>query len=197
MVAKSRKREVHRPSPQRSQYINLYRLSTKGLWSDRDIKATHECSRVEGSFSGSEKVQRTSTKTKQCWLLQTTVVAYINKQGGTHLVEMHALLWKIMTWCHHYQITLNSQAHSRVSQCDGLPSIQSYKQNGHYIHKCSNRSVKWFIPHVDLFATHLNQKVPLFVSPVPYQHAWDIDALNISGQVSLLMLTLLRLYFIG
>ena len=34
--------------------------------------------------------------------------------------------------------------------------------------------------HVDLFATRLNRKVPLYVSPVPDQHAWNIDALNIS-----------------
>ena len=94
-------------------------------------------------------------------------------------MEMHALLWKSMTWCHHSQITLKSQAHSRVPQCDGLPSIQSNKQNGHCIRRCSNRSVKWFTPHVDLFATHLNLKVALYVSPVPDQHAWYIDALNI------------------
>ena len=84
-----------------------------------------------------------------------TVVACINKQGGTHSAEMCTLLWKIMTWCHHYQMNLKSQAHSRVPQCDGLPSIQSNKQNGHCIRRCSNRSIKWFTPHVDLFATHL------------------------------------------
>ena len=39
----------------------------------------------------------------------STVVAYINKQGGTHSVEMCALLWKIMTWCHHYHITLKAR----------------------------------------------------------------------------------------
>ena len=33
---------------------------------------------------------------------------------------------------------------------------------------------------VYLFATHLNHKVPLYLSPVPVQHAWDIDALNIN-----------------
>ena len=36
---------------------------------------------------------------------------------------------------------------------------------------------KWFTPHVDLFATRLNHKVPLYVSPDP--NAWDTDALNI------------------
>ena len=39
---------------------------------------------------------------------------------------------------------------------------------------------KWFTPHVDLFATRLNHKLPLYVSPVPDHNAWDIDALNIN-----------------
>ena len=40
--------------------------------------------------------------------------------------------------------------------------------------------LKWFTPHVDLFTTRLNHKVPLYVSPVPDQKALDIDALNIN-----------------
>ena len=32
---------------------------------------------------------------------------------------------------------------------------------------------------VDLFATHLNHKLPIYVSPVPDKKAWKIDALNI------------------
>ena len=39
---------------------------------------------------------------------------------------------------------------------------------------------KWFTPQVDLFATRLNHKLPLYVSPVPDQNAWNIDALDIS-----------------
>ena len=42
---------------------------------------------------------------------------------------------------------------------------------------------KWFTPHVDLFATRLNHKLPLYVSPVPDPNAWDIDALNINWQL--------------
>ena len=37
----------------------------------------------------------------------------------------------------------------------------------------------WHTPMVDLFATHLNHKLPIYVSPVPYKKAWKIDALNI------------------
>ena len=39
----------------------------------------------------------------------STVVASINKQGGTHSVEMCALLWRIMTWSPHSHITLKAR----------------------------------------------------------------------------------------
>ena len=41
----------------------------------------------------------------------------------------------------------------------------------------------WFKPHVDLFTTHLNHNLPLYVSPVPDPTAWDIDAWNINWTV--------------
>ena len=60
-----------------------------------------------------------------------------------------------------------------------LGQTKCRQQNGHCIHRCSNRSVKkWFTPHVDLFATRLNHKLPLYVSPVPDPNAWDVDALK-------------------
>ena len=39
---------------------------------------------------------------------------------------------------------------------------------------------KCFTPHVDLFATHLNHKLPLYVLSVPDPNTLDIDALNIN-----------------
>ena len=50
----------------------------------------------------------------------STVVTYINKHGGTHSVEMCALLWRIMSWCYHYIMT-TCQAHSK---CDDLLIVQ-------------------------------------------------------------------------
>ena len=113
----------------------------------------------------------------------STVVAYINKQGGTHSAEMCALLWKIMAWCHHYKITLKARhipgclnvmanllsRSNQVQLTEWSLHLQVFEQICH----------KWFTPHVDLFAT-LDPKLPLYMSPVPDQHAWDIDALNIN-----------------
>ena len=117
-------------------------------------------------------------------LCSTLVVAYINKQGGTHSAEMCALLWKIMTWCHHYKITLKTRhipgylnviadllsRSNQVQSTELSLHLQVVKQICH----------KWFTPQVDLFATRLNHNLPMYMSRVPDQNAWDIDALNIN-----------------
>ena len=77
-----------------------------------------------------------------------------------------------------------SQAHSRVPECDGRPSVQVKPSSVNRMVTASQvlKQIcqKWFAPDADLFATHLNPKLPLYVSPVPDQNAWDIDALNIN-----------------
>ena len=114
----------------------------------------------------------------------STVEAYINKQGGTHSAEMCALLWKIMTWCHHYHITLKAR---HIPGClnvmaDLLSRSNQVQSTEWSLHPQVFEQIcqKWFTPHVDLFATHLNHKLPLYVSPVPDPKACDIDALNIN-----------------
>ena len=114
----------------------------------------------------------------------STVVAYINKQGGTHLAEMCDLLWKIITWCHHYKKTLKTR---HIPGClnvmaDLLSRSNQVQSTEWSLHPQVFKQIchKWFTPHVDLFGTRLNHKLPLYISPVPDPNAWDIDALNIN-----------------
>ena len=80
---------------------------------------------------------------------------------------------------------IESQTHSRVSECDecDLLSRSNQVQSTEWsLHPQVFKQIcqKWFTPHIDLFATHLNHKLPLYISPVPDPKAWDIDALNIN-----------------
>ena len=88
---------------------HLEQTSTKGLWSDREKMLDINVLELKAV---SLALQRFKDQCQNQTLLvatgNSTVAAYINKQGGTHSVEMCALLWKIMTWCHHYQITLKA-----------------------------------------------------------------------------------------
>ena len=158
---------------------HLDQNSTKGLWSDREKRLHINVLELKAvSLALQSFKEQFQNQTVLVAMDNSTVVAYINKQGGSHSAEMCALLWKIMTWCHHYHITfkgrhipgcLNVMA-DLLSRSNQVQSTEWFKQI------CQ----KWFTPHVDLFATHLNHKLPLCVSPVPNPKAWDIDALNIN-----------------
>ena len=148
MVAESPKRDERcRPSSQRPQYPTLYRRLKRRL--GHSLRANlYKRSVVRQGKKGlhinvlelkavSLALERFKDQSENQTDLVTTdnstVVAYINNQGGTHSAEMCALLWKIMTWCHHYQITLKARY---------IPGrTKSSQQNGHCIRRCSNRSV--------------------------------------------------------
>ena len=158
--------------------------SAKGLWSDSEKRLHINVLELKAV---SLALQRFKDQCQNQTILvatdNSTVVAYNNKQGGTHSSEMCALLWKIMTWCHRYQITLKARhipgCLNVMADLSRSNQVQSTEWSLHpqvFKQIC----LKWFTPHVDLFATLLNNKVPLYMSPVPDQNAWDIDALNIN-----------------
>ena len=197
LVAKSLKRDERcRPSSQTPQYptltdasnegwgAHLDQNSTKGLWSDRERRLHINVLELKAvSLALRDFKDQCQNQTVLVATDNSTVVAYINKQGGTHSAEMCALLWKIMTWCHHYHITLKAR---HIPGClnvmaDLLSKSNQVQSTEWSLHPQVFKQIcqKWFTPHVDLFATHLNHKLPLYVSPIPDRRAWDIDALNI------------------
>ena len=164
---------------------HLDQRSTKGLWSDQEKRLHINVLELKAvSLALRNFKDRCQDQTVLVAMDNSTVVAYINKQGGTRSVEMCALLWKIMTWCHHYHITLKAR---HIPGClnvmaDLLSRSNQVQSTERSLHPQVFKQVcqKWFIPHVDLFATHLNHKLPLYVSPIPDPKAWDIDALSIN-----------------
>ena len=200
LVAKSHKRDERlRPSSQRPQYPTLYRClkrrlghSLRANFCKRSVvrqgkKATYKCSGAEGSFSGPSKVQGPVSKPNSVSCHRQLNSGSLHKQTrwnplGRDVrspVEDHDLVPLLPG-------NTRSQTHSRVSECDGRPSVQVKPSSVNRMVTASGVQVfkqiclKWFTPHVDLFATRLNHKVPLYVSPVPDQNGWDIDALNIN-----------------
>ena len=89
---------------------HLEHVSTKGLWSDR-VKRLHiNVLELKAVFLALKRFKdQCQNQTVLVATDNSTVVAYMNKQGGSHLAEMFDLLWKIMTWLHQYQITLRAR----------------------------------------------------------------------------------------
>ena len=116
----------------------------------------------------------------------TTVVAYINHQGGTRskslwlecqslfqLIEEKHMFFK----ARHIPGSLNVIADELSRKGQILPSEWTlHRDIGHSVFAA------WDTPNVDLFATRFNSQCPVFVSPAPDPLAMDVDALSISWE---------------
>lgn len=114
----------------------------------------------------------------------TTVVGQIKNQGGTHSWILYLQTKELLTWADSQAIKLTAQhipgklnvlADRLSRQHQILPAEWSLH------HQVAQRLWRlWGQPHLDLFATADNAKLPTFVSPYPDPAAWDTDALSFS-----------------
>ena len=114
----------------------------------------------------------------------TTVVSYINKEGGMSSGPLCALLWRILTWCTTRQVTLKARhipgrlnvAADKLSRRGQTIQTEWSLLLEVFQSICS----KWHRPQIDLFATRFNNKLLQgFVSRVPEPLAWAVDALSL------------------
>ena len=113
----------------------------------------------------------------------TTVVSYINKEGGMRSGPLCALLWRILTWCTRKQVTLKARdipgwlnvVADKLSRLGQTIQTEWSLLQEVFQTVCS----RWHRPQIDLFAMRFNNKLPLFVSPVPDTLATAVDALSL------------------
>ena len=84
---------------------HLDQSSTQGLWSDREKRLHINVLELKGVSLALQKLQGPVSEPNSC-NGQLDSGSLHNKQGGTHLAEMCALLW---TWCDHYYNTLKAR----------------------------------------------------------------------------------------
>jgi hypothetical protein len=114
----------------------------------------------------------------------TTAVQYIKNQGGTRADSLCQIARVICQWAE-----LN-EARLLVRHIPGCRNIlaDSLSRKDQIINTewsmrpqvLQNLWKCWHKPMVDLFATRLNNKLPIYLSPVPDNQAWAVDALSIS-----------------
>ena len=113
----------------------------------------------------------------------TTVVSYINKEGGMRSGPLCALLWRILTWCTSHQVTLRARhIPGRLNVvADKLSRLGQTIQTEWSLLQEVFQTIcsRWHRPNIDLFATRFNNKLPQFVSPVPDPLATAVDALSL------------------
>ena len=138
LVAKSLKRDERcRPSSQRPQYPTLYRRlnegwgahldqnSTKGLWSDREKKATHICPGIEGGLPGPSRLQGPVPESNS-----VSCDGQLNSGSLHQQTRRNTLSRDVRSPVEDHDLgpslphNIESQARSRVPEGDGRPTVQ-------------------------------------------------------------------------
>lgn len=114
----------------------------------------------------------------------STVVSYVNREGGTKSFQLCCLVWEIFNWCKIRKIVIRA-AHIPGKK-NVLADDLSRGRQGVRITEWSLKQelvnqifLRFSTPNIDLFATRENKKLPVFCSPFPDQLAWAVDALSV------------------
>ena len=158
--------------------------TARGSWSVRESKLHINFLELKAVFLALKGFQHLCTaRIVLVATDNTTVVAYINKEGGMRSGPLCALLWRILTWCTNLQITLKARhipGHLNVI-ADKLSRLgQTIQTEWSLLPEVFQQICnQWHRPQIDLFATRFNHKLPQFVSPVPDSLAVAVDALTL------------------
>ena len=129
---------------------------------------------------------KNNVKHKQI-LLRTdnsTVVSYINRQGGTKSPALCMLTWRLLHWCRLWGVQLHA-AHipgernviaDQLSRGRQIPKMTEWSLNQGVVQQIFHI---FSTPNIDLFATRENRKLTVFCSPFPDPLAWACDALAV------------------
>ena len=154
-----------------------------GVWTEDQSRLHINVLEMKAIFlSLSRAVHKVKNSTVLVSTDNTTVVAYIRRQGGTHSTVLSEELWNVLNLCLAHNIQLlakhipgrfNTLA-DQMSRIDKPISTElSLNQ------QIANKIFQIMdFPSIDLFATRLNHRLPLYVSPILDQKALSIDALT-------------------
>ena len=115
----------------------------------------------------------------------TTVVQYINKQGGTKSPQLCYRTWDL------WKFAIQNNIHIRAAHILGVQNVWADQLSRNRIlptewtlHKSVVQKIfqLWGYPLIDLFASVQNRQIQIFCSWVPHPHALALDALSISWE---------------
>jgi len=112
----------------------------------------------------------------------STVVSYVNKEGGTRSPSLGMLTWKLLIWAQERKIVLTAehlpgvqnQVADRLSR--EFVSPLEWRLNPAVVQRVF---LRWGVPLIDLFASVENRQTQVFCSRLPDPQAFQTDALSL------------------
>ncbi|KAK7099322.1 hypothetical protein V1264_018910 [Littorina saxatilis] len=164
---------------------HLAQLTASGTWPESQARSHINVLELEAVFLGLRSFfPAVVGKHVRLHTDNTTVAAYVNKQGGSRSQTLSVRTCQILRWCAQHQITLSAKfLPGRLNVlADALSRSSSVLHTEWTIthHALQRLWVQVEKPVVDLFATRFSRRLPVFVSPFPDPEAWKTNALEIN-----------------
>ena len=166
---------------------HLLDQNVSGVWSDQEKLLHINLLEMKALFLGLQAFQEDVSGhhvTAMCD--NSTVVAYVNKQGGTVSRALCLLTSRLLRWTECFDVHLDARYLPGENNvlADVLSRRGQVVGTEWSLHPQVARSLlrAWGNPSIDLFATCLNAKLPLYCSLVPdpqavsedaFRHPWD------------------------
>ena len=166
---------------------HLLDQNVSGVWSDQEKLLHINLLEMKALFLGLQAFREDVIGhhvTAMCD--NSTVVAYVNKQGGTVSRALCLLTSRLLRWTESFDVHLDARYLPGESNvlADLLSRCGQVVGTEWSLHPQVARSLLrvWGNPSIDLFATCLNTKLPLYCSLVPdpqavfedaFRHPWD------------------------
>jgi hypothetical protein len=156
-----------------------------GLWSQEESALHSNILEMKAVLLAVQ--QSSSLLTNHSILLSTdnsTVVSYINKQGGTHSRSLFLLVEELLLLVDDLgsQMKAKHIPGARNVLADQLSRSGQLLSTEWTLHQevANELFSLWRTPTLDLFATRYTTRCPLFVAPYPDVRAVSVDALDMS-----------------
>ena len=166
---------------------HLLDQNVSGVWSDQERLLHINLLEMKALFLGLQAFQEEVSGhhvTAMCD--NSTVVAYVNKQGGTVSRALCLLTSRLLRWTESFDVHLDARYLPGENNvlADVLSRRRQVVGTEWSLHPQVARALlrAWGNPSIDLFATCLNAKLPLYCSLVPdpqavfedaFHHPWD------------------------
>lgn len=160
---------------------HLHELTASGRWSPQEAKLHINLLEMKAVLMALHAFQdRLLGHTVGLMSDNTTVVAYVNKQGGTVSSSLFLLTREVLMWAETHSVSLVARyiPGSRNVVADQLSRRGQVIGTEWSLHPLVTKEAfrLWGAPVVDLFASALNKKLPVYCSLLPDPLALQEDA---------------------
>ena len=166
---------------------HLLDRSASGLWSDQETLFHINILEIKALFLTLQAFQDVVTNQRVTAMCDnSTVVAYVCKQGGTVLDSLCELTGQLLRWTEDHNMLL--EARYLPGQSNVLADLLSRRNQvlaaeWSLLPQVARKVIRtWASSTIDLFATHLNAKLSLYCSLIPdpqavfedaFRHPWN------------------------